>query len=322
MTWAQLKEGWLPDYEFILSAGQKPDKVVGHQFTGDACILPGSYNKMGGALPLDLNMFSKAFLEEIRSNNLSDVPVPTPIPVPTPTPTPVPQPATNDYVVIYARVNVRTNSSSDGPWVRFAVKDETLKVVKIENGWAQLLDGTYIFLGLYQPGPSHAPPTVPPTSAPTPHAHTNSGSDSYASASGGGLRGVVRPHQRCGQPSSSSTWIRFAVKDEVLHVVKIENAWAQMTDGTYVSADYIGPASSNPAPSPTPPPTPTPAPTPTAVDYVVQYARINVRAKPDSTSSWVRFAVKDELLHVVSVDNGWAKLVEGNFVFADYIRKA
>jgi uncharacterized protein YgiM (DUF1202 family) len=125
-----------------------------------------------------------------------------------------------------------------------------------------------------------------------------------------------------GQPSSSSTWIRFAVKDEVLHVVKIENAWAQMTDGTYVSADYIGPASSNPAPSPTPPPTPTPAPTPTAVDYVVQYARINVRAKPDSTSSWVRFAVKDEVLHVVSVDNGWAKLVEGNFVFADYIRKA
>jgi hypothetical protein len=58
------------------------------------------------------------------------------------------------------------------------------------------------------------------------------------------------------------------------------------------------------------------------VDYVVQYARINVRAKPDSTSSWVRFAVKDEVLHVVSVDNGWAKLVEGNFVFADYIRMA
>ncbi len=323
MTWAQLKEAWLPDYEFILSAGQKPDKVVGHQFSGDACVLPGSYNKMGGALPLDLSVFSKAFLEEIRSNNLSDVPVPTPIPIPvptpTPTPTPVPQPATSDYVVIYARVNVRATPSSDGSWVRFAVKDETLKVVKIENSWAQLLDGTYIFAGYITPVPAATPPTAPaPTPTPTP---TPVPTPTPAPAAVDYVVLYARINVR-GQPSSSSTWIRFAVKDEVLHIVKIENAWAQLTDGTYVSADYIGPASSNPAPSPSPAPTPKPAPTPAAVNYVVLYARINVRSKPDSTSAWVRFAVKDEVLHVVSVDNGWAKLVEGNFVFADYIRKA
>jgi len=33
--------------------------------------------------------------------------------------------------------------------------------------------------------------------------------------------------------------MRFAVKDEILHVVKIENGWAQLLDGTYVLADYI-----------------------------------------------------------------------------------
>jgi hypothetical protein len=54
---------------------------------------------------------------------------------------------------------------------------------------------------------------------------------------------------------------------------------------------------------------------------VVLYARINVRAKPDSSSAWVRFAVKDEVLKVVSVANEWAQLADGTYVFADYIQK-
>jgi hypothetical protein len=54
---------------------------------------------------------------------------------------------------------------------------------------------------------------------------------------------------------------------------------------------------------------------------VVVYARINVRAKPDSTSAFVRFAVKGEVLQVVNIANGWAQLAEGTYVFADYIQK-
>ena len=51
------------------------------------------------------------------------------------------------------------------------------------------------------------------------------------------------------------------------------------------------------------------------------YARINVRAKPVSNSAFVRFAVKGEVLHVVNIANGWAKLADGTYVFADYIQK-
>jgi SH3-like domain-containing protein len=54
---------------------------------------------------------------------------------------------------------------------------------------------------------------------------------------------------------------------------------------------------------------------------VVLYARINVRANPDSTSSWVRFALKGEVLKVVNNANGWAQLADGTYVFADYIQK-
>jgi hypothetical protein len=213
MTWEQLKANWLPDYDIILSAGQKPDLVVGHQFTGDTCILPGSYSKYNGLLVLDVSVFSKAFIDELQGV----------APEPTPSPSPV-TPATVDYVVLYTRINVRA------------------------------------------------------------------------------------------EPDSNSTWVRYAVKDEVLHVVKIENGWAQLLDGTYVYAGYIGLIS-------TTIPTPTPTPQPASVDYVVLYARINVRAKPDSNSTWVRYAVKDEVLHVVKIENGWAQLTDGTYVFADYIQK-
>ena len=117
-------------------------------------------------------------------------------------------------------------------------------------------------------------------------------------------------------PDSNSTWIRYAVKDEVLHVVKIENNWAQLSDGTYVYAAYIAKAPTNP-----PMPTPIPTPSPAGTDYVVLYARLNVRAKPDSNSTWVRFAVKNEVLHVVKIENDWAQLADGTYVYADYIKR-
>jgi hypothetical protein len=51
MTWAQLVASWLPDYDIILAAGQLPELVMGHQFTGDSCILPGSYSKDNVSYP-------------------------------------------------------------------------------------------------------------------------------------------------------------------------------------------------------------------------------------------------------------------------------
>jgi hypothetical protein len=214
MTWKQLQENWMPNYNIALSAGQRPELVVGHQFTGDKCMLPGSYSQSGGVLPLDVNVFSKAFIEDIQAGDSGSIPAPAP----------VPQPAYVDYVVLYARINVRA------------------------------------------------------------------------------------------YPSSTATWVRFAVKDEILHVVKIEYGWAQLLDGTHVCADYLGAIAVN---TPMPPPSPLPQPGTSA--YVVLHTRINVRAKPASDSKWVRFAVKDEVLNVVKIENGWAQLSDGTFVFADYI---
>jgi hypothetical protein len=184
-------------------------------------MLPGSYTRDGRVLALDVSVFSKTFIDAIRSNDLSVYTPPTPIPTPNPPPTP--QPATVDYKVLFPRVNVRANPSSDSAWVRFAVKDEILHVVKVENGWAQLLDGTYIFAGYTQ----ILPGSVPTPPAPEPPSGAADYSVLYS-------RINVRSN-----PSSDSAWVRFAVKDEVLHVVSIDNGWAKLSDATYVFADYI-----------------------------------------------------------------------------------
>jgi len=56
------------------------------------------------------------------------------------------------------------------------------------------------------------------------------------------------------------------------------------------------------------------------VEYVVIVARINVRAQPAGDSAFVRYAVKNEILQVVNLTNGWAQLSDGTFVLTDYIR--
>jgi hypothetical protein len=80
MTWDFLKEHYIPDYDIILSAGQKENLTVGHQFTGDTCILPGSYDVYNRALSLDVSVFKEEFLEALRNNQLPVIPIP-----PTPT---------------------------------------------------------------------------------------------------------------------------------------------------------------------------------------------------------------------------------------------
>ena len=67
MTWDYFKAHYLPNYDIALASGQLPKNVVGHQFTGDSCILPGSYNPQGQAMALDVSMFSKAFLDSLKS---------------------------------------------------------------------------------------------------------------------------------------------------------------------------------------------------------------------------------------------------------------
>jgi hypothetical protein len=295
ITWAQLVSTWLPDYDIILASGQLPQLMMGHQFTGDAFILPGSYSKDNVQLPLDVSQFSKAFINAIKANTVNPV---SGTPSPTPT-SPV------NYVVIYPRINVRALPDGNSTWIRYAVQNEILQVVNITNGWAQLTDGSYVLAAYITlqsptnpgtPSPTPIPNPVPPATVP------------YVVM-------YARINVRA-QPSGNAAFVRFAAQGEVLQVVNISNGWAELLDGTYVFAAYISQQSSTTPVTPPPPPPP-----PTTVPYVVIYARINVRAKPDSNSAFVRFAAKGDVLQVVSIANGWAQLKDGTYVFADYIQK-
>ena len=190
MTWAQLVASWLPNYDIILASGQKPELVMGHQFTGDSCILPGSYSQSGVPLPLDVSEFSKAFIDAIQANSLNPVGG-------TPGPTPS---APVDYVVIYARINIRAQPSGDSAWVRYAVMNEVLHVVNITNGWAQLSDGTYVFASYISLQTAPIPPVPPtPTPIPTP----------IPPATVAYVVIYARINVRA-QPSGDSTWVRYA----------------------------------------------------------------------------------------------------------------
>jgi hypothetical protein len=108
---------------------------------------------------LDVSQFSKAFIDAINVNSLNPV-----VGAPGPTPSsPV------DYVVIYPRINVRALPDGNSTWVRYAVMNEVLHVVNIKsNGWAKLLDGTYVFASYISIKTTNTPVTPTPTPIPTP----------------------------------------------------------------------------------------------------------------------------------------------------------
>jgi hypothetical protein len=143
MTWAEFQLLWMPNYDVILSAGQPAARFMGHQFTGDRCILPGSYTKYNQMQALDVSVFSKAFIEKLRGG----VYIP---PVPPPTPTDY-----IEYIVTEALINVRATGISTGTWVRYAAKGEVLKMkkplVRSAAGYLQMTDGNWVFADYVKP---------------------------------------------------------------------------------------------------------------------------------------------------------------------------
>lgn len=289
LTWDQLKENWLPDYDISLTVGQKPDLLVGHQFTGGACSLPGTYDRSGNPLPLDLSVFSQAFIDVIRGNDFRQIPAP--------------RPEFEEYVVIYKEVNVRAEPSSEAAWVRLAYKDEVLQVVNIEDGWAQIKDGTFVYTGYLARKPETPPspvtlPLIPPPSL--------SDTVDYVVLDD-------RINVRAG-PSANSDLLRFAAKGEVVHVVKIENRWAQLLDGSFIFSDTIIKQTTTLH-------TTEAMSTIVYQEYVVTNARVDVLARPALNSNWMRYAVAGEVLQVIKIENDWAQLSDGNFISAEYIKK-
>ena len=62
MSWQDMETYWLPNYEIILSSGQLPEKVMGHQFS-DRLIVPGSYTDQNVPRALDVSVFKMEFID-------------------------------------------------------------------------------------------------------------------------------------------------------------------------------------------------------------------------------------------------------------------
>lgn len=140
MTWDQLRMSWMPSYDIILSRGQLPNKVMGHQFTGDRCLLPGTYDQLFRKMPCDVSTFFPSFIKDISNNVLPQPPV---------VPPPPPTPSYRNYIVTVGAIYVRKGPATTFAIVRYAVKNEVLHILNIPatNGYVQMTDGNWVWAG-------------------------------------------------------------------------------------------------------------------------------------------------------------------------------
>ena len=54
--------------------------------------------------------------------------------------------------------------------------------------------------------------------------------------------------------------------------------------------------------------------------YKVIYARVNVRSGPSADTKWMRYAIRDEIVQVVSIGL-WAKLADNTYIYSAYLQK-
>jgi hypothetical protein len=67
MTWQQFMKLYTPNFSPLLPPGANPERIVGHQFTGDRIRLPGMYSLPTGPAQsgADVSLFNSEWLERI-----------------------------------------------------------------------------------------------------------------------------------------------------------------------------------------------------------------------------------------------------------------
>ncbi|MBI4731132.1 MAG: hypothetical protein HY781_03200 [Chloroflexi bacterium] len=134
MTWQELRTKWLPDYDPIFrDTGIVKENIVGHQFTGDKCILPGSYQDILGLKrkPLDVSVFQRSFME-----SLGEVSPGEPIEQPEGL---NPNPAGTPYIFLGAHLWVRNlPNEATARLIDSLTKDQRVVVLEIQGEWARL----------------------------------------------------------------------------------------------------------------------------------------------------------------------------------------
>ena len=130
MTWQELRASWMPDYTLNLKdTGIQPESMKGHQFTGDQCLLPGSYqNIFGTRTPIDVSVFRRDFMEGLANGA-----------PPTPAIPEIPIPPANGFIFLGAHLWVRNlPNETTARLIDSLTKDQRVNVLEIQGDWARL----------------------------------------------------------------------------------------------------------------------------------------------------------------------------------------
>lgn len=152
MTWAELKELWLPKYKPNIPDGGNVEKLVGHQFTGDRCILPGVYGSASKLACLDVNVFDGAFIDRIKASDatVKGSKLRQGQPDVWPKTKPDAKKGSNFVVNVYA-LNIR-----EGPGTNYNVRgtltqNQQVAVTERQGNWAKLASGGWVYAAYLTP---------------------------------------------------------------------------------------------------------------------------------------------------------------------------
>jgi GH25 family lysozyme M1 (1,4-beta-N-acetylmuramidase) len=137
-TWEDLKANWLPDYDPLVPTGADQDLVVGHQFTGDIFRLPGVTDSQGKAVPLDINIFEKGFLDSVAKGHLPEKPPAGQTP-------PTPTTGAGEYFVNVYALNIRSGPAKENSVLGTLSQNVQVKVTEISGKWAHLEIGGWVY---------------------------------------------------------------------------------------------------------------------------------------------------------------------------------
>jgi hypothetical protein len=134
MSCQELKDKWLPDYDPIFKdTGVTKDNIVGHQFTGDRCLLPGGYQDALGLKrqAMDVSVFQRSFMEQLGEVNPGGPAVPPVEPPPAPSGTP--------YIFLGTHLWVRDKpNDTTARLIDSLTKDQRVMVLEIQGDWARI----------------------------------------------------------------------------------------------------------------------------------------------------------------------------------------
>ena len=134
LSWQELHDKWLPDYDPIFrDTGVVAGNIVGHQFTGDKCMLPGIYTDLLGLRrkPVDVSVFQRSFLEHLGevapAGPIEDPAVVNPVPAGTP------------YIFLASSLWVRDQpNETTCRLIDSLTKDQRVNVLEIQGTWARI----------------------------------------------------------------------------------------------------------------------------------------------------------------------------------------